>query len=103
MNKLLSLMALGLALSTGGAFAAAHVGAPMAGSDGKTAQQTKMTTCNKDASGKKGDARKAFMKECLSADAKPTTQQTKMKTCNVDAKGMKGDERKKFMSNCLKK
>ncbi|MDB5945484.1 MAG: psiF [Ramlibacter sp.] len=102
MNKLLSLMALGLALSAGGAFAASHVGAPMAGGDAKTAQQSKMATCNKDATGKKGDERKAFMKDCLSADAKPT-QQTKMKTCNVDAKGMKGDERKKFMSACLKK
>jgi len=26
-----------------------------------------MTTCNADAKGKTGDARKAFMKECLSA------------------------------------
>jgi hypothetical protein len=32
-----------------------------------TAQQSKMTTCNKDAGDKKGDERKAFMKECLSA------------------------------------
>lgn len=33
-----------------------------------TAQQSKMSTCNKDAGAKKleGDARKAFMKECLS-------------------------------------
>ena len=63
-----------------------------------------MGTCNKDAGDKKGDERKAFMKECLSAkaDAK-STQQEKMKTCNADAKGMKGDERKKFMSECLKK
>ena len=102
MNKLLSLLALGVALSTGGAFAASHVGAPMAGADAKTAQQTKMTTCNKDATGKKGDARNSFMKECLSG-GHAMTQQEKMKTCNVDAKGMKGDERKTFMSNCLKK
>lgn len=70
-----------------------------------TAQQSKMTTCNKDAGEKKGDERKAFMKECLSAkqEAKETPQQAKMKSCNVDAKGMKGDERKKFMSDCLKK
>lgn len=71
-----------------------------------TAQQSKMVTCNKDATGKKGDERKAFMKECLSAkpaveEKKLTTQQDKMKTCNADAKGMKGDERKKFMSDCL--
>ena len=31
-----------------------------------TEQQNKMVTCNKEATGKKGDERKAFMKECLS-------------------------------------
>jgi hypothetical protein len=30
-------------------------------------QQDKMKTCNADAAGKKGDERKAFMKECLSS------------------------------------
>lgn len=29
-------------------------------------QQSKMTDCNKQAAGKKGDDRKAFMKSCLS-------------------------------------
>ena len=97
MKKLFTLLALGLSLSLGAAHAA---DAPAA----KTAQQSKMTTCNKDATGKTGDERKAFMKECMSAKtAAPETQQGKMKTCNVDAKGMKGDERKKFMSECLKK
>lgn len=74
----------------------------------ETAQQGKMATCNKDASGKKGDERKAFMKDCLSAKAaepvaaaKPMTQQDKMKTCNADASGKKGDERKAFMKECL--
>ena len=107
MNKLLSLIALGLALSSGGAFAAAHAGAPMA--DAKkapTEQQSRMKSCNADPKAKasKGDERKKFMKECLSAD-KPvaTAQQTKMKTCNADtkAKTLKGDERKKFMKECL--
>jgi len=94
MKKLFSLLALGLSLSFGVAYAA----------DAPTAQQSKMGTCNKDAGDKKGDERKAFMKECLSAKpAAPVTQQSKMKTCNVDAKDMKGDERKKFMSDCLKK
>jgi NaMN:DMB phosphoribosyltransferase len=65
-------------------------------------QQSKMTTCNKEAGDKKGDERKAFMKECLSAK-KETPQQAKMKSCNAEAKVMKGDERKKFMSQCLKK
>jgi uncharacterized protein HemX len=65
-------------------------------------QQSKMSECNAQASGKKGDERKAFMKECLSAK-KETPQQAKMKSCNAEAKDMKGDERKKFMSQCLKK
>jgi hypothetical protein len=67
-----------------------------------TAQQNKMKTCNAEATGKKGDERKAFMKECLSAKpaAKPT-QQDKMKQCNADASGKKGDERKAFMKECL--
>jgi len=84
-----------------------------------TEQQNKMVTCNKEATGKKGDERKAFMKECLSkkpaapaATEKPaepapaekpaSAQQNKMATCNKAADGKKGDERKKFMSECLK-
>jgi hypothetical protein len=65
-------------------------------------QQSKMTECNAQATGKKGDERKAFMKECLSTK-KESPQQAKMKTCNAEAKDMKGDARKKFMSECLKK
>ena len=99
MKQLLSLVALGLALS----FGAAH-----AQDKAKTPQQQKMAMCNKDAVDKKGDERKAFMKTCLSAKAAaaPTakeTQQTKMKSCNADAGDKKGAERKKFMSECLKK
>lgn len=102
MKKLATLVALGLTLAFGMAQAADE--------KPKSAQQTKMGACNKDATGKKGDERKAFMKECLSA--KPaaaasapaaTSQQSKMKTCNVDAKGKKGDERKAFMKECLSK
>src|SRR3978361_1693960 len=69
-------------------------------------QQNKMSSCNKDATEKKGDERKAFMKECLSskpAAAAAPTQQEKMKTCNADATGKKGDERKAFMKQCLSK
>jgi hypothetical protein len=72
----------------------------------QTAQQSKMTTCNKDAGEKKGDERKAFMKDCLSskpAAAPKNTQQNKMTTCNKEAGDKKGDERKAFMSTCLKK
>lgn len=62
-------------------------------------QQSKMTQCNQQAAGKKGDERKGFMKECLSA--KKTTPQERMKMCNQEATGKKGDERKAFMKSCL--
>lgn len=76
-------------------------------------QQNKMKACNEQANAKgfgegKGDERKAFMKECLSAKSGKggggkDTQQNKMKACNKEAgeKLLKGDERKKFMSDCL--
>jgi hypothetical protein len=76
------------------------------------AQQNKMKACNAQADEKglngegKGEERKAFLKECLSA--KPiksgkTAQQEKMKACNKEAgeKKLAGEERKKFMSACL--
>jgi hypothetical protein len=99
MNKLV-IACLALSVST---FAFAQTAAAPAAPAAKTAQQIKMVTCNADATGKKGDDRKTFMKECLSAKpVKPATaQQTKMKTCNADAAGKKGDERKAFMKTCL--
>ncbi|HWI83482.1 PsiF family protein [Ramlibacter sp.] len=90
MKSIIGVFALAVALSTGVAHAV------------ENKQQTKMSECNAQAAGKKGDERKAFMKECLSAK-KETPQQAKMKSCNAEAKDMKGDERKKFMSQCLKK
>jgi hypothetical protein len=97
MKKLLAAIAVMSLCST--AFAAPEAAAPAV----KTAQQSKMVTCNVDAADKKGDERKAFMKTCLSA--KPvkamTPQQEKMKACNVTAAGKKGDERKAFMKTCL--
>ncbi|HSL03429.1 MAG TPA: PsiF family protein [Nitrospiraceae bacterium] len=81
------------------------------------AQQNKMKTCNAEATAKglgegKGDERKTFMKECLSAKPEkaakaagtpPGNQRSKMKSCNKEAgaKKLKGDERKTFMSTCL--
>jgi hypothetical protein len=99
MKKFLTLLAIGLSLSLGAAHAADQ--------KAKTPQQNKMGTCNKEAGDKKGDERKAFMKECLSAKPavadKKTAQQSKMVTCNKDAgeKKLKGDERKTFMKSCL--
>ncbi|HOB96788.1 MAG TPA: PsiF family protein [Aquabacterium sp.] len=97
MNRLIQIAALSIAALSFGAQAADKE---------PTKQQSKMTTCSKDAGDKKGDERKAFMKECLSAKpaaAAGTAQQNKMKTCNADpkAKTLKGDERKKFMKECL--
>ena len=88
MKTLITAAALALGLLSTSAFAAEP-----------TAQQSKMATCNKDAGDMKGDERKAFMKDCLSA--KKETQQSKMTMCNKEAGAMKGDERKKFMSECL--
>lgn len=64
-------------------------------------QQERMKTCNAKAADKKGDERKKFMSECLSAEKK--ADDNKMAECNTKSKGMKGDERNKFMSECLKK
>ena len=88
------------------ALAAFALSAQAADEKKPTAQQSKMATCNKDAGDKKleGDARKAFMKECLSAKADGrTAQQEKMKACNAGAGDKKGDERKAFMKECLSK
>ena len=73
-------------------------------------QQDKMKSCNAEAKTQNlsGDARKSFMKTCLSnqpaAAPKLNSQQEKMKQCNADAKskGLKGADRKSFMSTCLK-
>ena len=99
MNKHFSALAI---LSLSLSLCSAAFAAPEA-SPAKTPQQNKMVTCNADASGKKGDERKAFMKDCLSSGPvkKMTAQQEKMKTCNADASGKKGDERKTFMKSCL--
>jgi hypothetical protein len=76
-------------------------------------QQNKMKACNAQADEKgfgegKGDDRKAFMKECLSAKSEKgkggkCAQHGKMKTCKKEAgeKKLKGDDRKKLMRDCL--
>lgn len=77
-------------------------------SKARTAQQQRMVTCNKEATGKKGAERKAFMSSCLKGKhrmATPhSTQRNRMKSCNAEAKtkALKGADRKTFMSSCLK-
>lgn len=103
MSSRLSLMVASVAL----AFAASTAfAAPQDAAPAKNSQQQRMTDCNKQATGKTGDDRKAFMSSCLKGQsAAPTkmTQQEKMKACNADpqAKSLKGDARKQFMSTCL--
>jgi len=98
MKKLIPLLALGLSLTLG----VAHADEKKA----PTAQQNKMSLCNKEAGERKGEERKKFMSECLkakpAASEKQTAQQERMKACNAEAKDKKGEERKKFMSECLK-
>jgi hypothetical protein len=96
-----------LTLALPGSFATAQTPPPPA----KNSQQQKMKDCNAEAKAEKltGQARKDFMKSCLSSDPETakktlTAQQEKMKKCNADAtaKSLKGEARKKFMSTCLK-
>jgi hypothetical protein len=84
-----------LLLATIGAFAAVATPA-MA----ENAQQECMKTCNAKAGDKKGDERKKFMSDCLSAEKK--VYDNKMGACNTKSKGLKGEEHKKFMSECMK-
>ena len=111
MSMSLRLLAISAAFAFAGAtFAATPQAGTAAPAKPRTAQQQRMADCNKQATGKKGDDRKAFMSSCLkghSAAATPSAraaQQEKMKTCNADAKtkALKGAERKTFMSSCLK-
>ena len=101
MKKILSLLAIGLALS----FTMAH-----AAEEKKMSQGQKMGACAKEASAKglKGDEANKFKSECSKADAKPAekpmTQGQKMGACakEASAKGLKGDEANKFKSECSK-
>lgn len=72
-----------------------------------TAQQTKMKECNATAGEKalKGDERKAFMKECLSAD-KPAANGAASADCEKKAvskegKPLAGAAKSSFMKKCV--
>jgi len=102
MSKFLILTTLGFSLM----LSIAHA------NEEKEPRKNKMGQCQAQAGDKKGDARKAFMKECLSTKAPPTDgskasdknseQAAKTKACKAQAKGLKGDERKAKISECLK-
>jgi len=104
MNKLIA--TLGLALGI--------LAMPMLAQAQATAQQSRMAQCNKDATGKTGEARKAFMKECLAAKpaaaeaAKPAAKEpakaeTKAKAeAKATAEGKKLTPQQEKMSFCSK-
>jgi hypothetical protein len=85
-----------LALTLIGAFAVVATPAFAA----ENAQQERMKTCNAKAGDKKGEERKKFMSDCLSAEKK--TYDNKMAACNAKTKGLKKDEANKVRSECMK-
>jgi hypothetical protein len=92
MKKLMILVAAGAFLAAAPAFAADN------------AQQNKMTACNASAGDKKGDERKAYMSNCLSAKpvAAPAKPESKMAMCNKKTAGLDKDARAKAQSECMK-
>lgn len=88
-----------LALATGSAFAAddTKAAAPKkAPTAAQKAQQDKMKACNAKATGKKGDERKAFMKECLSGgNAAPSACEGK-----AAEKKLAGAAKSSFVKKC---
>ncbi|MFG6457264.1 PsiF family protein [Roseateles sp. BYS96W] len=74
-----------------------------------SAQQSKMSSCNKDAADKKGDERKAFMKECLSAkggdaaSAAPAAAPAASPACEKSAadKKLHGAAAKSHIKKCM--
>jgi len=77
----------------------------------KTAQQEKMAACNKEADGKKGDERKAFMKTCLAAKpaaaaasaAAPAAESGAAAACEAKAaeKKLHGAAKTSFTKKCV--
>jgi len=92
-----------LVMVMAGAFAAAAPAFAAETTPAQNAQQEKMKDCNKQAEGKTGDARKAFMQSCLSAKpAPPPKAENKMAMCNKQTAGLSGDARSKAQSECMK-
>lgn len=95
----LAIALLSLALAAGGAIAAddKKTDAPKKeASPAQKAQRERMKTCNAQASGKTGDERKAFMKECLSG------AQVAASGCEAQAteKKLAGAARTSFLKKC---
>ncbi len=99
MKKILLLSLAGL-FACGVAYAADDKTAPAANT-----QQTKMTTCQKEAGDKKleGKARQDYVNNCLKAKpAGAEKPKNKLAMCNEKTKGMKKEEADKARSECMK-
>ncbi|MBI2308243.1 MAG: phosphate-starvation-inducible protein PsiF [Rhodocyclales bacterium] len=97
----LAVALISLALATGAALAAEEkkTDAPKKEpSAAQKAQQTRMKECNAQATGKTGDARKAFMKECLSGGQAAASGSG----CDAQAteKKLAGAAKSSFMKKC---
>ena len=71
-----------------------------------TPQQEKMAACNKEAGDKKGDERKAFMKQCLSAKPAAAAAAPAAKTSpecekSADEKKLAGAARTSHVKKCM--
>jgi hypothetical protein len=69
-----------------------------------TPQQDKMKSCNAEAKDKKGDERKAFMKECLSggktAEKSPAAKACADKAVSKEGKPLAGAAKSAFIKKC---
>ncbi|MCP5267542.1 MAG: phosphate starvation-inducible protein PsiF [Zoogloeaceae bacterium] len=92
-----------LALAAGSAFAAAENAADApkkAPTAAQKAQQDKMKACNAKATGKKGDERKAFMKECLSGGTADATAADPACENKAAEKKLAGAAKNSFVKKC---
>lgn len=98
----LAVALISLALATGSAFAAddkkadAPKKAPTAA---QKAQQEKMKACNETAGDKKGDARKAYMKQCLSG-GNAASSECAGKAVDKNGKPLAGAAKSSFVKKC---
>jgi hypothetical protein len=86
-----------LKLIAASTLAAAFLASPAFAAD--NAQQNKMAACNKEAGEKKGDERKAFMSQCLSAKKKDAAAPAACEK-SADEKKLAGAARSSHIKKC---
>ncbi|HWZ71231.1 MAG TPA: PsiF family protein [Casimicrobiaceae bacterium] len=108
MTKILTL-GLAVLFASGQAFAATAeskmaVGTAATADTKMNSQQSKMATCQAQATEKKleSTARQDYVNNCLKAKPVAEKPESKMAMCNKKTAGMKADERAKAQSECMK-